>query len=64
MSKDSFVKTPGGAVINTSIEEFENYKRLRKRLSREKELENQVSTLQTELSDLKKLIQDISSRIP
>lgn len=49
-----------GVFINNDIDEFEKYKLARKRAKREIDLSQRVSKLEIEITELKKLIQDLT----
>lgn len=50
--------------INSNIDEFERYKMARSRAIREKQLQNRVDHLEKELNNIKRILQEINSRIP
>lgn len=52
-------KINDGVFINNDIDEFEKYKLARKRAKREIDLSQRVSKLEIEITELKKLIQDL-----
>lgn len=52
-------KVNEGVFINNDIDEFEKYKLARKRAKREIDLSRRVSKLEIEITELKKLIQDL-----
>lgn len=58
MRKDST-----GLVINNNIDEFHKYKMERAKVVRQKSLENRVEKLESEISELKNILQSIQSRI-
>jgi len=58
MKKDST-----GLVINNDIDEFHKYKMERAKVVRQKSLENRVEKLESEISELKNVLQSIQSRI-
>jgi len=58
MRKDS-----NGLVINNDIDEFHKYKMERAKVVRQKSLENRVEKLESEISELKNILQSIQSRI-
>jgi len=58
MKKDST-----GLVINNDIDEFHKYKMERAKVVRQKSLENRVEKLESEVSELKNILQSIQSRI-
>lgn len=53
-------KINDGVFINNDIDEFEKYKLARKRAKREIDLSQRVSKLEIEITELKKLIQDLT----
>jgi len=58
MKKDST-----GLVINNDTNEFHKYKMERAKVVRQKSLENRVEKLESEISELKNVLQSIQSRI-
>jgi len=54
------LKINEGVFINNDIDEFEKYKLARKRAKREIDLSQRVSKLEIEITELKKLIQDLT----
>lgn len=49
--------------INTSEDDFIRFKRERAKIKKTKELSARVDSLESEVNKLKKLIQDLNSRI-
>jgi uncharacterized protein YceH (UPF0502 family) len=58
MKKDS-----SGLVINSDIDEFHKYKLERAKVVRQKSLEQRVEKLESDISELKSILQSIQSRI-
>ena len=56
----NFVKDMrSGAVLNIDTEGYQAFKRERSRLLRQQELEEQVSSLQQDIGDIKQLLQQL-----
>lgn len=63
MNNDGIVKVNQGMFINTSDDDLMQYKRERAKLKKTKELSARVDSLESEVSRLKKIIQELYSRI-
>lgn len=56
-------KNSEGLVINNDIDELQRYKLERAKIVRQKSLEARVNKLESEISEIKSILQTIQSRI-
>lgn len=56
-------KNSAGLVINNDIDEFHRYKLERAKIVRQKSLEDRVNKLESDISEIKSILQTIQSRI-
>ena len=56
-------RNSSGLIINNDINEFHRYKMERTKLVRQKSLEERVDKLESEISEIKSILQSIQSRI-
>lgn len=56
-------KNSAGLVINNNIDEFNKYKLERLRVVQQKSLEERVKRLESDISEIKSILQTIQSRI-
>lgn len=56
-------KNSAGLVINNDIDEFHRYKLERAKIVRQKSLEDRVAKLESDISEIKSILQTIQSRI-
>lgn len=63
MDNNAYVKTDDGMIINTRMDEFDQYKMARARAVREKALSNRVDKIEQDLIEIRSILQKIYSRI-
>lgn len=56
-------KNSAGLIINNDIDEFQRYKLERAKIVRQKSLEERVQKLESDISEIKNILQTIQSRI-
>ena len=56
-------RNSAGLIINNDIDEFNKYKLERTRVVQQKSLESRVNKLETELSEMKQILQEIRKGI-
>lgn len=56
-------KNSAGLIINTDIDELHRYKLERAKIVRQKSLEERVNKLESDISEIKSILQTIQSRI-
>jgi len=56
-------RNSSGLIINNNVNEFQRYKMERTKLVRQKSLEERVDKLESEISEIKSILQSIQSRI-
>lgn len=59
MSDSDYVPDSRGMFINKNMDEFARYKLAREKAQKQKTLETRVQSLEREVTQLKKIIQDI-----
>lgn len=57
------LKESSGLIINNDIDEFRRYKMERSKILRQKSLESRVEQLESDISEMKKILQSIQGRI-
>ena len=56
-------KNSAGLIINNDIDDFHRYKLERAKIVRQKSLEERVQNLESDISEIKNILQTIQSRI-
>jgi len=56
-------RNSSGLIINNNVDEFQRYKMERTKLIKQKSLEDRVEKLESDISEIKSILQSIQSRI-
>ena len=63
IEESDYVNVSDGMFINTNNQEFQRYKMAREKAVRERSLAEKVQRLETEVSELKRIIKDFQEKI-
>jgi len=63
MRENEVKKLTEGVIINTNIDDLQRHKMARQRILNEKRLENRVDHLEDEVAALKRIIQELFSKV-
>ena len=56
-------RNSSGLIINNNVDEFQRYKMERTKLIKQKSLEDRVEKLESDISEIKSILQSIQNRI-